>query len=72
MRHSSEKIHFLSIVCTSWWQKSPSLIFSLLYLIQKKLTSEYHHLYQKEFDHKPKIDMLERRKEKAKKVSRSK
>lgn len=35
-------------------------------------TQEYHHLYQKEFDHKPKIDMLERRKEKAKKVSRSK
>ena len=49
--------------------KSKSLY---LYSLQKKITSEYHHLYQKEFDHKPKIDMLERRKEKAKKVSRSK
>jgi len=35
-------------------------------------SKEYHNLYQREFDQKPKIDMNERRKEKSKKISRGK
>jgi len=35
-------------------------------------TQEYQHLYQKDFDHKPNVNMLERKKEKSKKISRSK